>query len=151
MSYIQIKSVGKRNNSSVQAASSVSSEVVTTIDSGTVALKAGRLYKIEAQVGTASNGTYTDLLQLKIKDTNTAGTERAHNIAHGAQDGGTYVHPCLLVGMYPCTTDETKTFVVTAQRIAGTATWNVWRTGATSQMTYCTVTDIGPTADVVTL
>lgn len=115
-------------------------EAITNVDTGSVALLAGRRYQLRALVvAVASTATY---VILAFRDTNVSGTVRG-KWEEFIQSGQNY-YP-LVEGRYNCAGNESKTFVVTAATLGG-GTVAISRDSAFS--VWVEVVDMGPTANL---
>lgn len=128
----------------VLVAQGIFDEGFANLDSGAVALTAGRRYRIQHLfVSTRDGGP--EGCYFRIRDTNVAGAIRGELFEPMElnQWGYTFV----ITGFYDCVADESKTFVlVAAARYPGKTTGlvNVYR--ASAQRSFFQVEDIGPTA-----
>jgi hypothetical protein len=125
---------------------------ITTIETdvnmttGALSLQAGRLYRIHVKVKWQGSVTNDEHL-FRVRDTNLLGTQRAEFTTRNLdQNLGWETY---LEADYETSVAETKTWIVTAVRLAGTGTLAVVG-GGTINATYIVVEDAGPAGLVTT-
>lgn len=120
-------------------------ESILNMDSGAVALTAGRRYELSvtASVLKPEDGQ----IEMRVRDTSLTGTQRVY--WRSSQITGTVVSMYSLPrGRYDCTVSETKTFLVTGNSV-GSGSITVGRSGA--GQVFVEVIDLGPSSRVTAL
>lgn len=120
----------------------ITTELALGMNSGAVALTAGRRYSINVLVHVVRSST--GAVEMRIRDTSVSGTKRGylHTSSLNAVEG--YTLP--VSGRYDCTASETKTFVLTGN-VLGSGSANFTR--SPEVVTYFEVVDMGPTGILV--
>lgn len=122
-------------------------EAVCNMETGTAALIGGRLYHILAKIKVTGSVTGDEWI-FRVRQTNLAGTVIGEYVWKNPNSIYGWSHPALSFQYLP-SVNESKTFVLTAQRLAGTGTLAV-NTGGTTNHVYMEVEDKGK-ANVLTV
>lgn len=120
---------------------------VANMDTGAVALEAGRIYHVRARfklAGTVNN----DVFSVEMRDTDVNGTLRAFMTWHNPSTF--FGYPLDMTGEYVTTGAETKTFLLAGQRISGTGTL-AFQNASTGGDLFIEVVDMGPSSKITTV